>query len=140
MLTPEQRDEILRIASRIEHASTEESEAYELANFHKYLDSITVPKGWLRAVDEEMVAAHLGVADASDDYATAKTKLNTLIAWHIEVATDPAVNGGWKLVPVMPTGAILDVLCDSGIGEYDDRLVDVYQTMLAAAPKPGENN
>lgn len=46
MLTKEQRDEILRIASRIEHASTEESEAYELANFHKYLDSITVPEGW----------------------------------------------------------------------------------------------
>lgn len=33
------------------------------------------PVGWLRAADEEMVCAHLGVADAEDSYETAKKKL-----------------------------------------------------------------
>lgn len=54
--------------------------------------------GWHRAVDEEMVLTHLGVADPSDSYETAKKKLNDLIAWHVAVATDPAVNGGYVLV------------------------------------------
>lgn len=57
------------------------------------------PSGWHRAVDEEMVLTHLGVADPLDSYETAKSKLNDLIAWHVAVATDPAVNGGYVLVP-----------------------------------------
>lgn len=56
------------------------------------------PSGWHCAVDEEMVLTHLGVADPSDSYETAKKKLNDLIAWHVAVATDPAVNGGYVLV------------------------------------------
>ena len=75
MFKKEQRDEILRIASRIEHASTEESEAYELANFHKYLDNITVPEGWqvvpveptremLEAADEAYFRGYSGTATA----------------------------------------------------------------------------
>jgi hypothetical protein len=43
-------------------------------------------EGWLRAVDDAMVCSHLGVANASDDYATAKKKLNDLICWSIDVA------------------------------------------------------
>lgn len=59
-------------------------------------------EGWLRACDEEMVGAFLGVANPTDDYGTAKQKLHDLICWHIGVATDPAVNGGFKLTPVTP--------------------------------------
>lgn len=51
------------------------------------------PVGWLRAVDEEMVCAHLGVADAKDSFETAKKKLASLIQWNIAVATDPSVGG-----------------------------------------------
>ncbi|HCQ53588.1 hypothetical protein [Brevundimonas diminuta] len=51
------------------------------------------PVGWLRAVDEEMVCAHLGIADAGDSYETAKKKLASLIQWNIAVATDPRVGG-----------------------------------------------
>nr|WP_314430017.1 hypothetical protein [uncultured Brevundimonas sp.] len=51
------------------------------------------PVGWLRAADEEMVCAHLGVADAEDSYETAKQKLASLIQWNIAVATDPRVEG-----------------------------------------------
>ncbi len=54
---------------------------------------------WLRAVDEAMVVTHLGVANEDDSYEIAKHKLNNLIGWHVNVATDPAVNGGFKLVP-----------------------------------------
>lgn len=61
-----------------------------------------IPAGWLRAVDEALVAAHIGIASESDDYDTAKRKLNALIDWHVAVATDPDVNGGRKLVPVEP--------------------------------------
>jgi len=61
-------------------------------------DTPKQPSGWHRAVDEEMVLTHLGVADLSDSYETAKKKLNDLIAWHVAVATDPAVNGGYVLV------------------------------------------
>ena len=59
----------------------------------------SVPDGWLRAIDEALVATHLGVANADDSYEAAKRKLNELIGWHTDVATDPAVNGGFKLVP-----------------------------------------
>lgn len=37
------------------------------------------PVGWLRAIDEAMVVHNCGVADPSDDYETAKHKLNTLL-------------------------------------------------------------
>jgi hypothetical protein len=56
--------------------------------------------GWLRAVDEEMIGAHIGVANLSDSYESARQKLNTLIQWHIDVALDPAVNGGYSLQKV----------------------------------------
>jgi hypothetical protein len=53
--------------------------------------------GWLTACDEEMIGAHIGVANLSDSYKSAKAKLRSLIDWHIAVATDPAVNGGFSL-------------------------------------------
>ena len=65
----------------------------------------SVPEGWLRAIDEALVVAHVGVANAGDTYEQAKAKLESLIGFHVDVATDPAVNGGWQLVPVNPTEA-----------------------------------
>ena len=51
-----------------------------------YLASGAQPAlGWLRAVDEAMVCSHLGTAEATDDYATAKRKLNELICWNVAV-------------------------------------------------------
>jgi hypothetical protein len=61
-------------------------------------DAVNLNKvGWIRAIDEEMVAAHLGIASIDDSYAKAKTKLNSLINWHIATATDPYNNGGYQL-------------------------------------------
>lgn len=53
--------------------------------------------GWIRAVDDMMVVTHLGIADPDDSYETARDKLQQLIRWHVDVATDPATNGGYVL-------------------------------------------
>ena len=58
--------------------------------------------GWLTACDEEMLCAHLGVANLSDSFESAKQKLGELIAWHVAAATDPSVNGGLSLQPAVP--------------------------------------
>lgn len=68
----------------------------------------SVPDGWLRAVDEALVIAHIGVANAHDTYEQAKAKLDSLIGLHVDIATDPAVNGGYKLMPVEPTKEIYE--------------------------------
>ena len=62
----------------------------------------SIPEGWLRAIDEALVVAHIGVANESDTYEQAKAKLDILVGFHVDVATDPAVNGGWRLVPIEP--------------------------------------
>ena len=56
----------------------------------------SVPEGWLRAIDEALIVAHIGVANANDTYEQAKVKLDSLIDFHVWVATDPAVNGEMK--------------------------------------------
>ena len=63
----------------------------------------SIPEGWFRAIEEALVVAHTGVANADDTYEEARAKLERLIGFHVDVATDPAVNGGWQLVPVNPT-------------------------------------
>lgn len=67
------------------------------------IDTSTTAEGWVAAVDRELVCAELGVANADDSLEVAAKKLNDLIMWHVQVATDPAVNGGFVLVPVEPT-------------------------------------
>ena len=84
----------------------------------------SMPDGWLRAINEALVVAHIGVANASDTYEQAKAKLDSLIGFHVDVATDPAANGGYKLVPIEPTitmrqaGDRID-LGDDDTGPYD---------------------
>ena len=98
-----------------------------------------VPDGWLRAIDEALVVTHLGVADESYTYEQAKAKLDNLIGFHVDVATDPAVNGGWKLVPIEPTSEMLGAGEDTFVTTYTGTPVsapiDVYRAMLAAAPE-----
>ena len=62
----------------------------------------SIPEGWLRAIDEALFVAHIGVANESDTFEQAREKLDNLIGFHVDVASDPAVNGGWKLVPIEP--------------------------------------
>jgi len=95
----------------------------------------SVPGGWLRAIDEALVVTHLGVANAEDSYEDAKRKLDALIGWHCDVVTDPAVNGGWKLVPV----EILDRFPEINQNNYNhDDVCNLnawgVELVLAAAP------
>ena len=92
-----------------------------------------VPEGWIRAADEELVSAHLNVANQSDTYEDAKKKLSRLIDWHVSVAADPKVNGGYKLVPVEPTVEMLNAMRDQNESGSMDNL-NAYKAMLAAAP------
>ena len=65
-------------------------------------NSVTAPPAqtpYFRVIDEELVGAHLGVANEKDTYTEAKAKVNKLITWHSQVATDPTVNGGFELKP-----------------------------------------
>lgn len=99
----------------------------------------STPEGWLRAIDEALIVAHIGVANESDTYEQAKAKLDNLISFHVDVATDPAVNGGWKLVPIEPTYEMLEAGEDTCVPTYTDTPVsvpfDVYSAMLAATPE-----
>ncbi|MBP9032753.1 MAG: hypothetical protein KBG29_02590 [Pseudomonadales bacterium] len=99
----------------------------------------SVPEGWLRAIDEALVVAHIGVANASDTYEQAKAKLDNLIGFHVDVATDPAVNGGWKLVPTAESRhpgiykmlSVLHAVDNTpGASEWES-----YAAFLAAAPE-----
>ena len=94
------------------------------------------PSGWLRAIDEALIVTHLGVANAEDSYEDAKRKLDALIGWHCDVVTDPAVNGGWKLVPV----EILDRFPEINQNNYNhDDVCNLnawgVELVLAAAPE-----
>ena len=96
----------------------------------------SVPEGWLRAIDEALVVAHIDVANASDTYEQAKAKLDNLIGLHVDVATDPAVNGGWKLVPIEPTQEMRDAWDSAPICEDDDaEFRRAYQEMITSAPE-----
>lgn len=93
----------------------------------------SVPDGWLRAVDEALVVAHIGVANASDTYEEAKAKLDSLIGFHVDVASDPAVNGGYKLMPIEPTHETLMDIVGAVAAPLSFREVrTIYDTVLAA--------
>ena len=108
--------------------------AWKAAKRHEAPPAQSIPEGWIRAINEAFVVAHLGVANESDTYEQAKAKLDNLIGFHVDVATDPAVNGGWKLVPIEPTTEMEEA------GYYTSgsftAAAATYAAMLAAAPKP----
>lgn len=90
--------------------------------------------GWAAAADRELVAAELGVANIDDSTDVAAAKLRELIYWHVSVATDPAVNGGYVLVPVEPT----EKMQRAGAGitcTNVDEAWEVWHAMLAARPE-----
>ena len=95
----------------------------------------SVPDGWLRAIDEALVIANIGVADENDTYEQAKAKLDNLIKFHVDVAIDPAVNGGWKLVPRPPTPTMVKAGLESSHVLNVHRVLACYDAMIDAAPE-----
>ena len=63
---------------------------------------------WQQTIDKELVSSHLGVAGDTATADDAKLALNELICWHIEVATNPATNGG-KVLAQATGGQAQDV-------------------------------
>ena len=92
---------------------------------------------WVRAIDDEMTSAHIGIADDEDKYEQARDKLKRLISWHISVATDPAVNGGFALVPIEPTmfmrRAAQDKLAAEGLIVSDWLVCTAHSALVSAA-------
>ena len=95
----------------------------------------SIPDGWLRAIDEALIVAHIGVANPSDTYEQAKAKLDNLIGFHVDAATDPAVNGGWKLVPRPPTPTMVKAGLGSSHVLNVHRVLACYDAMIDAAPE-----
>lgn len=61
---------------------------------------------WQKAVDQQRVMAHIGIAADGVTDKEAAQQLAELIDWHVRVATDPAVNGGFVLMPVKMTNEV----------------------------------
>lgn len=62
----------------------QESDDY-MRGFNDGMKEAPTGECWIRAIDEAMVGAHIGVANIGDDYGTAKDKLNSLICWSVDV-------------------------------------------------------
>lgn len=113
-------------------------DTYTMGVVRAIIAALTPPEGWVAAADRELVAAEIGVAKTDDSTDVASAKLRALIDWHVSVATDPAVNGGYVLVPVEPSEAMQQAAAD-----YLDVPVKahgLWAAMLAARPEvPGDN-
>jgi len=53
-----------------------------------------------KAIDEELICAHIGCVVDGDTIDDARRKLRELIRWHVDIATDERVNGGYRLVKI----------------------------------------
>ena len=69
---------------------------------------------WQQAIDAELVSAHLGVAHNDAPFEDAQKAIHELICWHIDVATNPATNGGQRLTDAKPATSelVMDVRCE----------------------------
>jgi len=90
--------------------------------------------GWMRAIDEALVTTHLGTAETSDSYETANRKLGELIDWHVAVALDERVNGGYRLVPAEATPLMAEFI-EQHMDAHGDGSI-AWRAALLAAPKP----
>ena len=78
----------------------------------KDLLQTAMPNTWRDALDSALICAHLGTADSFPD---ARSALNALINWHVEIALDPAVSSAAKALvdrgaaaPAVPVAWISD--------------------------------
>lgn len=54
--------------------------------------------GWVQVADDMLICSHLGVAHVGDSYSAARNKMMELINFEVQIACDPAVNGGKMLL------------------------------------------
>jgi hypothetical protein len=87
---------------------------------------------WIRAIDEEMVSCHLGVFNVEDD---PKAAIAKLLAWHQDVALDPAVSSEARELIAKEREACAKVCDERAKGWKDVKLTrnDTYAAMQTAA-------
>lgn len=70
-------------------------------------------------------------------YSSPKEAVAALIDWHVSIAIDPRINGGWRLVPDQLNNEMAQALRLGSRKDYpSDLLCEVrYTALLAAAPK-----
>jgi hypothetical protein len=99
---------------------------------------------WVRVVDEALVNMCLGVANEDDSYEVAKNKLNELLAVTQDIATDPAVNGGYVLAPNFRGYALLGLgqyvihICHEKDNDYDELVIRPATTVELMTRKLNE--
>lgn len=80
--------------------------AMELESLHtrvQELETLAAPLNvWQQAIDAELVNAYLGVTHNDATFEGAQKAIHELICWHIDVATNPATNGGQRLTDAKP--------------------------------------
>jgi hypothetical protein len=85
------REEIIKLAREC----ADNCDGYGFAFYTRSLERFATlvaakeREAWTKALDAEMVSCHLGVFNAEDDPRAAIAKL---LAWHQDVALDPAVS------------------------------------------------
>lgn len=105
------------------------------------------PVAWVRVIDEALVCSHLDVADQADDYATAKRKLNNLLAHEQSIgaffAAQSAPRLKWMEAPrrtewgagMMET--LIALSADETLQLYAHRdAVPLVDALLSAQPAP----
>ena len=105
------------------------------------------PVAWVRVIDEALVCSHLDVADQADDYATAKRKLNNLLAHEQSIgaffAAQSAPRLKWMEAPRRTEwgAGMMEALIALGVDETlrlyahrDD--VPMVDALLPAQPAP----
>jgi hypothetical protein len=97
------------LMARILRAGTCVHKPYKFISFTvdgipvKLPESVAAPLNvWQQAIDEELVSTHLGVAHNDATFEGAQKAIHELICWHIDVATNPATNGGQRLTDAKP--------------------------------------
>lgn len=83
-----------------------------------------------QVIDENLLMYHLGVTHNSDDYDVARLKVDAMINYHIHVATDSAVNGGFFLMKKEDLQDIFMLMCACFQDGLNNKLSDLVVDKL----------
>lgn len=132
-------DELQQFAQRIEQPHKQRIAELEIALQKQAKAVEPAQSGWLRAIDEALVCHHIDVANADDDYATAKDKLNKLLVVVQDIGAYFAKQEQSQAVPIdSDTRRLVLELCDKVLDysyvedEFDVELAKQIRERLEA--------
>lgn len=100
----------------------------EKSGYESALRAVNDLAKWHQAIDSELMATHLGTTETFGNLP--EQCLAQITNWHVGVATDPAVNGGFKLVPV-------ELSVFEGVRPSADYVLTLARDLVADAKKAG---